>query len=491
MSFKPSKYQQAIFTALITTGRSLAVEAGPGSGKTSTIVEAAKLLPYGKKAVFVAFNKSIVLELKKRLPPTVMCHTMHHIGSKAIFAAYGGEKKINPSKQITFIEPYFEKDHPRKKWPAIYAVDKIMQLARATMTTVGRKEIEELCGNYALDYTTDQLSISIKALRKLYNYNDDPDKWDITIDFQDMIEMCVRNREIIMPQFDYVFIDEAQDLSKLDQIFINRLVKPVTGRKIVVGDPKQSIYGFRGSDPNSFQSFVNEKNTIQLPLSISYRCAKSIVREAKQVYNDIEEHAENQEGIVRKGDPSEIEEGDMVLCRNTRPLIHVFLELVKVGKKAYVVGKDMEKGLLGVLAPFDSEALTSDVKEKLGVSLEQLKAELISRGILKPENHSKYAALQEKIAIVKLIFGNFNTVGEVERFIETVFDDEDRDGVALMTIHRSKGLENDRVFIIESFEGNTLIPSPYAVTSDQLKQEKNLKFVAITRAKKELVKLTL
>lgn len=787
----PSKYQQDIFNAVITTNSSIAVKAGPGAGKTSTIVEASKMIKYGKSAIFVAFNKSIVKELKEKLPLGVDCMTMHSLGTKCIFNHYPGEKKIKDDKQIQFIIPFYEDRNPREKWVKIYQVDRIMKLARATMSEPSIESIERLCDVYALDIEEDEIKVAVKALKKLYNYNDDVDRYNITIDFQDMIEKCVRNKEIKMPQYDYVFIDEAQDLSKLDQLFVNRLVKRPFGRKIVVGDPKQcqpegtkvlmsdgsekniedlkvgdrvvsynhytntnsagfigchvgnllttkrkhdpvildiakrqyegdmvkieskgytsrytpnhrciakfndkqgfavylmrkgnwfrvgitplwnvgykefgpsqrfkqekadalwilsvfktrneaycyeqyvsvrygipqmifhlsqkratitqrtinefyksfggmlfsngnatlrahlldpllpllertikrriatkgvfelyacnipslyqylrvghydinnkrkcdrkrytrmpifhpitqcltyfykgyvfsldvskktyvadnilthnSIYHFRGSDPTSFESFVNEPNTIQLPLSISYRCAKNIVGLAKEVYDDIEPYENNEDGVVRNGRIEEIQEGDMVLCRNTRPLVSVYLQLLEQEKKAIIVGKDTEKGLLSILTHFESGDSTEVALPRLQGILDKIHENLKARGIVNPTTHPRYVQAQEKVEILKLIFRLKSTIFEVEKFIETVFD-EDREGIRLMTIHKSKGLENERVFVIETFDRQPLIPSKYAITPDQLRQERNLRFVAYTRARKELVKLFL
>jgi superfamily II DNA or RNA helicase len=105
---KPSKYQEDIFCHVITTNKNIAVKATAGSGKTTTIVQAAGRIPYGKKALFVAFNKSIVNELRERLPDGVECNTMHSMGCKAIFAFYqdysgDGKNKIDDKKQINFI----------------------------------------------------------------------------------------------------------------------------------------------------------------------------------------------------------------------------------------------------------------------------------------------------------------------------------------------------------------------------------------------------
>src|SRR5690606_22630658 len=97
--------------------------------------------------------------------------------------------------------------------------------------------------------------------------------------------------------------------------------------------------------------------------------------------------------------------------------------------------------------------------------LEKTKNSLSQRGIVNPTVHPKYVQVEEKVDILKLIFTLKSTISEVERFIETVFD-EDREGIRLMTIHRSKGLECERVFVIETFDRQTLIPSKWAVTAD-------------------------
>lgn len=490
---KPSKYQQDIYNALVATRFNVAVAAGPGSGKTSTAVHLSRLVPHGKSSLFIAFNKSIVNELKTKLVNGTHCSTLHSLGLRCIFSHFPGENKVDAagSKQIRFIEPYYENLHPRKKWVAIYRVDEIMKRARVTMTPPDRTALEIMCDNYAMDYDKEHISVASRALKQLYEYNTDPDRFSIQIDFIDMIEMVAHNNEISTPQYDYVFLDEAQDMSKLDQKFIRRLIKPITGRLFAIGDRNQSIYSFRGADPHAFEHFLENPNTIELPLSVSYRCAKSIVKEARLIYKDVEEWDQNPEGVVRKGEVDEIEEGDMVLCRNTRPLISIFLDLIDQNKKAYVVGKEMEKGLLGLLAGFDESDETNRVYNELENILKSIADDLEKRGFVKPENHPKYVRVEEKLQILHLLFRKFKTVREVEEFIKQIFHDQDREGVRLMTIHKSKGLENERVFIIETFNDKPLIPSRYAVTKDQLKQERNLKFVAITRAKRELIYLYL
>ncbi len=78
-------------------------------------------------------------------------------------------------------------------------------------------------------------------------------------------------------------------------------------------------------------------------------------------------------------------------------------------------------------------------------------------------------------------------MSQVESKIKEIFNENKQDVVRLMSIHRSKGLENDRVFMITHFENKRLIPSPYAVRDWELVAENNVLFVGLTRAKKSLI----
>ena len=66
MAFTPDKYQQAVCDFITDGEGSAIVEAVAGSGKTTTIVAAAKLIDRDAKCVFLAFNKSIAEELKSQ-----------------------------------------------------------------------------------------------------------------------------------------------------------------------------------------------------------------------------------------------------------------------------------------------------------------------------------------------------------------------------------------------------------------------------------------
>ena len=492
----PSTYQKDIYQTTLTDTCNIAINAGPGSGKTTTIVEASKLIPYGKRAIFLAYNKKIVEELKERLPGTIQCSTMHSLGASVLFKSSRRQVQIKPEKQLPFIIQHYQKeiDEKKKVWGEIFDIEFTMKLVRATMTNYREKEeIDQLFQDHNIFHSEKEVNRLKLSLDDFYEYNGR--EWgNMNIDFQDMIELIVRE-DIPLPQFDYVFLDEAQDMSKLDRLFIEKLIKKPLGRLISVFDEKQTIYGWRGSDMNSVEYFSSRPNTKKLPLSICYRCPKSHVELAKSIYPDIEYFEKNGEGVLnREGNIRDIRPGDMVICRNNKPLVSLYFKLVRRGIPCKIVGKEIEKGLLNMVKRIDGEGLDEGL-ENLKIIQNNYEKELKNKGISNLNRNPKWISFCDKVEVIRTIAMRRNEQGElvcqnmkdVEGIITEMFE-ERRYGelVQLLTVHKSKGLENDRIFLVTHYNGKELMPSDYAITEKQKIQEKNLLFVAYTRAKKEL-----
>lgn len=491
---KYSKYQEDIFETVLGTNKNIAVSATAGSGKTTTIVEAAKLLsqkyPY-KKILFNAFNKSIVDELKKRLPEKINCSTIHSLGMKSLISHYKTNLKVDEYKSFIFSERVvkdIEKLEKKEKLIYRFTLSDIVQLLRMTMCEVNEESIEILCTRFDIDVLNNEINHSINLYNDLVVYNKSLSKFNNMIDFTDMIYLPAFNDEIKLPQYDVVFLDEVQDLNFAQHFFIKKVIKP-GGRIIAVGDKRQSIYGFSGADINSFEYFEKQENTVTLPLSVCYRCAKSIVNNAKKIYNDIQFFEGQNEGIVRRGDFNEITKNDFVISRNTRPLVSAYFNLIENDKKSYIKGRDIEKGLMKLYLKVKNLD-KFEAFEKLDFELNKLYNELVERNIRKPTENNKFLNLQEKIKIIKLIANKCKYMFEVESKIKDLFTDK-VDAITLSTIHKAKGLEADRVFFIERYNNEQLIPSRYALQDWELVQENNLLFVALTRSKSELIYIDL
>ena len=165
-----------------------------------------------------------------------------------------------------------------------------------------------------IDYSSNILRISNRDRR--------------VIDFDDMLLFTLLYKSQFK-KYDFVFIDEAQDTNGVQRTILKKLLKP-QGRLIAVGDPYQAIYGFRGADSSAMDMIVDEFGAKVLPLSISYRCAKSVVEEANKYMPDIKAFEGSPNGSVEYLDRYELDtfsSEDAILCRNTAPLIKMAYSL--------------------------------------------------------------------------------------------------------------------------------------------------------------------
>lgn len=273
-----------------------------------------------------------------------------------------------------------------------------------------------------------------------------------------------------------ILVHNCQDISPLQFEVVKRCKTP-RGRLIAVGDEKQSIYSFMGSNLDSLHAIKNSPNTIELPLSMTYRCAVNIVDEARKVFPDGIEAAPGAVlGSVDCGSFRDAKDGDFILCRNNAPLMETFIELLKLGKRCAIMGKDYGDELV---------YLIDSIKDIWGLEakLEKLSESLAKKGVKMPTKVPAYAQLEEKVHVLLTLYEYFGDLEVVRNRIYDIFTDTQSKGVTLSTIHKSKGLEADNVYFLQP----DLLPSKYAVTELALYAEKCLKFVAITRSRKNLI----
>jgi len=488
---KPSIYQEHIYETIMVTDKNIVVNATAGSGKTTTAVEISQLIPAGKEAAFLAFNKSIVEELSMKLTPNIKCTTLHSLGMNVLMGFYKARLIVNEYKTFRFSDKYLKDLERKEKFKKQFVYRDIIDKLRMTMSATDVQGIMDVALYYDIVIEEKDIPNIIGILEDMKVYNMFLGTDNNIIDFVDMIYLPVTQERLKLPKYDFTIIDELQDLNKCQQEFVKRLIGK-DGRFIGLGDSFQCIYSFLGADSGSFKSFAALPNTIELPLSISYRCSQNIVSEAKKICPTIEPFEYAAEGEVRQGKFEEVQEGDFVLCRNNRPLISAYFQLIQRGLKCTIRGKDIEEGLVNLISKWKKKSTQIGI-EKLNEELALRALKLKEKGLSKPKNNPAYVMLLEKVNTIKMIidYKKFGMMDQVINFIEGIFSDETREGVQLMTVHKSKGLEARNVFLIEKYEGKRLIPSEYAVKKWELEQEQNLLFVAITRAKEKLIYLTL
>ena len=464
---KPTQEQIKIYEEIENTENHVVINAGAGTGKTTTIVSASQRI--NCNAAFLAFNKSIATELAERLPSNVEAKTFHAFGFAAIRNA-GLRTKVNNRKCHYIVQELLGKDCYTAP------ITKLVSLVKGSM--IDGKDvasIRKLIDEYNItfeSYREEEQAIqaipSILTLCKTQTYH---------IDFDDMIWLPLANN-YPLPHYEMVFVDEAQDFNEAQRELIVRVVNG--GRCIIVGDRNQAIYGFRGADSNSISRFIerltaeSERDVTELPLSISWRCPKSVVAEANRYVSEFTCPDEAIDGAVFVNAQFNPQPQDMVLCRYNAPLVGAFYELISEGKSAYILGRDMTKGLVKAV-----QRITKN--NHMGVEeFKQLFLQDFEFNYAKLMNNNKQNqafALEDKRDCIMIFVEKATTVGGIIEEIKRVFDGNDKGEIMLSTVHKAKGLEADNVYVLATER----MPHPKGGT-----EENNICYVAITRAKKNL-----
>ncbi len=473
-----SKYQKDIYQEVENGSSNVVISAVAGSGKTTTLIECLNRLPLSNTSIFVAFNNGIVDELRSRVKRDgVNITTMHSFCWKALMTHYKYKCDLKPNKSMPFIKRVCMADGIKEKKLNYYffTYSKILDLMRQNYIEE-TDEVIELAEKHSFLIDEEDCKRLDKILRGM---NNDTRNFDFT----DMIYRVIKD-DVSVSKFDSVFVDESQDLSKIQQMIIKR-IKTRRGRMIAVGDPNQAIYGFAGADVDSYMNLKHlHSKTIELPLSVNYRCGKRIVFEAQLINDQIEAYSENDDGEVRTGFIEDIKEGDWVLCRNVKPLIILNMYLLANNVKSFVRGADIGLNLISMVNKTATANIKS-MKVKLKGNLNGERRRLVNLGVKNPDNTDRIDMLKNKIDIINILSNGLTYTKDLKDRIKAIFKDGDNVGVCLSTIHKSKGLENETVHILCP----ELIPSKFAVQDWELKQEENLRYVAITRAKSKLIYL--
>lgn len=244
-----------------------------------------------------------------------------------------------------------------------------------------------------------------------------------------------------------------------------------------------SIFGFAGASCDSVEQIIKRTNATVLPLSICYRCPSSHIKLAQTIVPTIEARENAPEGVVEEVKRSKvaeiIQEGDLVISRCTAPVIKLCIELIANRIPARVRGRDIGKSLTVIVK--DVAKHPNFVYDDFGIFLKEYEEKKVAKLEQKKNAQSQIESLRDRIQGIEVCYEAFevNSVQELCYEIESLFSDG-RASVMLSTVHRCKGLENDRVFILEPDK----LPLRWQGQQEwQLQQEFCLKYVALTRAK--------
>ena len=643
----PSKYQRAIYDEVKRGSGNVVIEARAGSGKTTTLVNALKLLPKDKKILVSAFNVKIAAELRARCPSNVDVMTLHGFGLRQLkkslkeremidndeyeesdseYNAKSKAKGINTEFIIDakgyYMTEYLQRAlHPtlkggvtiKESLPLERFLLKCLNLAQSyairpddkdfinrmrenisSRLFKDEKEVESLekileltnikevffteedRTNYGIEYGIVDYGVlmtklmlkyalspnkdGVKTIRRDGEYVKVPVKAMI-YSFNDMIYVTAVGKNMNIDQYDYVFIDEAQDMNIAQ---ITMLLKAGNHARIfVIGDPRQAIYLFQYSELDMMERMEKILNAKKLYLSVSYRVPKSVSRVAQKCVKDFEVPETAIEGEVNKIDASDmtsiIKPGDIVISRDNKTikfvakmLISKLIPIIVLGLDNYdqMIEKMIKDAIVGSKGDEGVANLIENRKQKLFGEVDdydraiqsknsgRMEDTLVRYGMNKKYFYDKKGKKLEYNPVARFVYmkkaeaeAKLTDIDFVETLIYSLKTDipsvliekakelvgdypkidrnelrsadptkvrmliegferrRERDMekyVVITTVHKFKGSEADRVFVLE----DTFSSKCEGEYTPDTAEEDNLFYVAITRAKKQLFLVT-
>src|SRR4030095_153581 len=453
-----SKYQQEIFRYVKEEKGSAVIIAVAGSGKQTTILESCKIVPSDRKVSFVAFNKSIAEELKKRVPSHVSAGTLHSMGYKALASCYSRRPSFRMDSRKT---SWLMDDNMSPAAVKLYGsgVRQLVALAKAHgilpkridgigLTHDTEQNWSDIIDKYDIDFEGNaKPEEAITFAREILELSIDVARRKMLIDFDDMLYLPVIWQASFDKQ-DVVFCDESQDVNQVQRAML-RVALRMGGRLIAVGDPWQSIYGFRGADTEAIENIKQEFSAVELPLSVSYRCPKLVVEEARKYVTHIEPSETAIEGkvtMVQDFNETLFESTDAIVCRNTAPVITMAYKLIRKQKPCRVLGREIGEGLVALIKKMNA-ASVDELEEKLEKYREREGEKLMAK-----KQEQRAEAVNDKVDTIGIFIENLpednRTVAKLSESITNLFTDNDQGRLTLCTVHKAKGLEWKRVFIL-------------------------------------------
>lgn len=468
MTHTPTKQQNDILDLSTNSNRNIMIRALAGTGKTSTL-EMIERRIFTKPVLYTVFNRKNADEAKKRMLSTTQVSTFNSLGHRIWSSFIKRQAKPDPRKMQTQLKQLAEaaklKATKSQYWENFWLILQGCELAKSigyipanhTMAAQRIATLEDLIdlldeepSGFVIDVINNLLAWSISSA------------FDGHIDFNDQIYMPTLFATTGWPEFPLTMVDEYQDLNKVNHHMIRRLVG--NRRLIGVGDPNQSIYGFRGAMQGGMDCAIEDYDMLTCNLTVSFRCPTKIVEHVWWLVPDFK--ASRQGGSVRSiKELREVpEEKATFICRNNAPLFAMAIRLLNIGHSVNVAGSELGPKLQGIL-------------QKLGsMDLPQAKVlEAIDEWLAAKEAKGSKSG-KDIAACLKVFAQQGPTLASAIAYCEHLFKQEGT--INFTTGHRAKGLEWPVVYHLD----------PHLIDlSDP--QDRNLMYVISTRSSNSLVEV--
>lgn len=542
MNFKPSTYQQDILDFFLNNPQSnMLVNALAGSGKSTT---ACMLSEHSKTSdLYIAFNASVVEEFKKKIKnPKTKVMTMHSLAYSIMLYNVEQESKDSGEKPKGFgsqrskrtvsldnFKPHKILDEEITKRYSRYIefakrvflkdnYVNLYNLCRLTLTDMSsNKDVSRLIDDHVLflyygdeGYSAPDISEITSTLKILDTKSRQQFETQGVIDFTDMLWITFNKLKYDNWEVPYwalytnIYCDEVQDFSNIQLNFL-KFIKRTKGRYVFIGDFHQAIYNFAGANAQAFNQIPKMFAPVEtFDLPICYRCAKSHLSRVNREYGiPILPCDDAPLGFVKTIDKNKISEyakaGDMVISRKNKWIAEIVLDLARNGTPIFIEDKEMvgaikrqilsskctsvgalEKFLQKVISNYNKKLFEIVSKNAREGGHEEERLEAVA------ETNSKIDNTSFLLEILEGYLENHassDSVSKFSNFIDKLLNTTPSPNcVRLCSIHKAKGLEATNVFVLNEAKINY----DFRNSKEQNIQEKNLSYIATTRAKEGL-----
>lgn len=542
MDFKPSTYQQDILDFFLNNPQSnMLVNALAGSGKSTT---ACMLSEHSKTSdLYIAFNASVVEEFKKKIKnPKTKVMTMHSLAYSIMLYNVEQESKDSGEKPKGFgsqrskrtvsldnFKPHKILDEEITKRygryiefaKRVFLKDNyvnLYNLCRLTLTDMSsNKDVSRLIDDHVLflyygdeGYSAPDISEITSTLKILDTKSRQQFETQGVIDFTDMLWITFNKLKYDNWEVPYwalytnIYCDEVQDFSNIQLNFL-KFIKRTKGRYVFIGDFHQAIYNFAGANAQAFNQIPKMFAPVEtFDLPICYRCAKSHLSRVNREYGiPILPCDDAPLGFVKTIDKNKISEyakaGDMVISRKNKWIAEVVLDLARNGTPIFIEDKEMVGAIkrqilsskctsVGTLEKFLQKVISNYNKK-----LFEIVSKNVREGGHEEERLEAVAETNSKIDntsfLLEILEGylenhaSSDSVSKFSNFIDKLLNTTPSPNcVRLCSIHKAKGLEATNVFVLNEAKINY----DFRNSKEQNIQEKNLSYIATTRAKEGL-----
>ena len=465
MSLTPTPEQQAITDAYLT-GAHLAVEAGAGTGKTSTLKMLAKATP-ARRGMYLAYNKAIATDAARDFPASVVCKTAHAFAYAAVARPYAPRLKAPrvpawKTAQILGIQSIRLSAERAPLGP--------QQLARIVMAAV-----EHFC--HTADAQIDRHHVRPYAgldraenaalaqavepwLRKAWD-----DITSVHGELRFTHDCYLKIWALSRPQLgaDFLLFDEAQDANAC----VADVVERQQAQRILVGDRNQSIYGWRGA-VDAMSAFTGRR----LYLSKSFRFGPAIADEANKWLTVLDAQLRLTGFDQIPSTLAPLPAPDAFLCRSNAGAFNRALDAITAGRRTALVGGGGDIKRMAEAAAKLQAGQPCDHPELLCFATW---AEV-----------QDYAENDAAGSDLKVFVGLVDKVGadEIVRVCDRLVDERIAQTV-VSTAHKAKGREWGTVRIATDFHEPKTDPDS-GEQSDIPREDAMLAYVAVTRARNVL-----